>query len=97
LWADRFDGALDDIIDLQDGVTQLVVGAISPELDRAEIERARRRPSGNIDAVTEVYRGLPHIHWPTSPENNDAALQHFQNAIALDPTFPDPAAFSGCM
>jgi len=88
LWADRFDGALDDIFDLQDKVTQLVVGAISPELDRAEIERARRTPSGNIDAVTEVYRGLPHIHWPTSPENNDAALQHFRNAIALDPTFP---------
>ena len=86
--ADRFDGALDDIFDLQDSVTQLVVGAISPELDRAEIERARRRPSGNIDAVTEAYRGLPHVHWPTTPENNDAALQHFRNAIALDPTFP---------
>ncbi len=90
LWADRFDGALDDIFALQDSVTQLVVGAISPELDRAEIERARRRPSGNIDAVTEAYRGLPHINWPTSPENNDAALQHFRNAIALDPTFPNP-------
>ena len=90
LWADRFDGALDDIFALQDKVTQLVVGAISPELERAEIERARRRPSGNIDAVTEYYRGLPHIHRPTSPENNDAALQHFQNAIALDPTFPNP-------
>ena len=41
LWADRFDGALDDIFDLQDRVTQLVMGAIAPELDRAEIERAR--------------------------------------------------------
>jgi adenylate cyclase len=90
LWADRFDGALDDVFALQDSVTQLVVGAISPELGRAEIARARRRPSGNIDAVTEVYRGLPHIQWPTTPENNDAALQHFRNAIALDPTFPDP-------
>ena len=60
LWADRFDGALDDIFALQDSVTQLVVGAISPELGRAEIARARRRPSGNIDAVTEVYRGLAH-------------------------------------
>ena len=52
-----------------------------------EIERASRRPIGNIDAVTEYYRGLPHIYWPTSPENNDAALQHFKNAIALDPTY----------
>jgi TolB-like protein/class 3 adenylate cyclase len=88
LWADRFDGALDDIFALQDSVTQLVVGAISPELERAEIERARRRASGNIDAVTEVYRGLPHIYRPTTPENNEVALQHFRRAIALDPTFP---------
>jgi adenylate cyclase len=88
LWADRFDGALDDIFDLQDEVTQQVVGAIEPELDRAEIVRASRKPIGNIDAITELYRGLPHVYWPTSPENNDAALQHFKNAIALDPTFP---------
>jgi adenylate cyclase len=87
LWADRFDGALEDVFDLQDKVTQLVVGAISPELDRAEIVRASRMPIGNIDAITEFYRGLPHVHWPTGPENNDAALQHFRNAIALDPTF----------
>ena len=40
LWADRFDGALEDIFDLQDKVTQQVVGAIAPELERAEIERA---------------------------------------------------------
>jgi TolB-like protein len=64
LWADRFDGALDDIFDLQD--PREVVGAIEPELDR----------------------GLPHVNWSTGPENNDAALQHFRNAIALDPTFP---------
>jgi TolB-like protein/class 3 adenylate cyclase len=98
LWADRFDGALEDIFELQDGVTQQVVGAIAPELDRAEIERARRRPTGNFDAVTEHYRGLPHIHWPTSAENNDAALQHFKNAIARDPSFP-PAygGAAGCL
>jgi TolB-like protein/Tfp pilus assembly protein PilF len=88
LWADRFDGALEDVFDLQDNVTQQVVGAINPELNRAEIARVSRVPVGNIDAVTEVYRGLPHIYWPTTPENNDAALQHFRNAIALDPTFP---------
>jgi TolB-like protein len=88
LWADRFDGALDDIFDLQDSLTQQVVGAIQPELERAEIARASRRPIGNVDAITEYYRGLPHIQWPTTPENNDVALQHFRNAIALDPTFP---------
>lgn len=87
LWADRFEGAPDDIFLLQDELTRHVVGAIEPELDRAEIQRARRKPPGNIDAVTELYRGLPHISWPTTPENNDIALQHFRNAMALDPTF----------
>ncbi|MFO1111657.1 MAG: winged helix-turn-helix domain-containing tetratricopeptide repeat protein [Bradyrhizobium sp.] len=87
IWADRLDGVLDDIFDLQDKVTQRVVGAIAPELDRAEIERAGRLPPGNIDAVTAYYRGLPHIGFPTSPKSNDAALRHFESAIALDPNF----------
>ena len=42
LWADRLDGVLEDIFGLQDKVTLHVVGAIAPELDRAEIERASR-------------------------------------------------------
>jgi TolB-like protein len=87
LWVDRFDGVLDDVFDLQDKVTQQVVGAIAPEVDRAEMERARRRPLGNIDAVTAYYRGLPNVGFPTSAENNDDALKHFETAIALDPGF----------
>lgn len=98
LWADRFDGTLDDIFDLQDKVTQQVVGAIAPEVDRAEIERARRRPVGNIDAVTAYYRGLPHIQFPTNPEHNDAALRDFNDAIALDPGFaPAYGGAAGCL
>src|SRR5882724_8199181 len=62
LWADRFEGEMEDIFDLQDQVTESVVGAIAPEIDRAEMERASRRTSGNIDAVTETYRGLPHVY-----------------------------------
>jgi TolB-like protein len=87
LWADRFDGLLDDIFDLQDKVTQQVVGAIAPEVERAEKERASRRPAGNIDAVTAYYRGLVQGGFPTSPANNDAAFRHFETAIALDPNF----------
>ena len=87
LWADRFDGALEDIFDLQDKVAQQVVGAIAPEVDRAEIERASRRSVGTIDAVIAYYRGLHHIEFPTSPENNDAALRDFNDAMALDRSF----------
>jgi TolB-like protein len=93
LWADQFEGLLEDFFDLQDKVTAQVIGAIAPEIDRAEIERASRRPTGSIDAVTEHYRGLPHVHRPTAPSNNDIAIRHFRNAIALDPNFS--AAYGG--
>lgn len=98
LWADRFDGTLDDIFDLQDKVTQQVVGAIAPEVDRAEIERARRKSVGSIYAVTAYYRGLPHILYPTTSDNNDVALRSFNDAIALDPSFvPAYAGAAGCL
>jgi TolB-like protein len=87
LWADRFDGGLENIFELQDKVTRQVIGAITPQINQAEIDRASRRPISSIDAVTECYRGISHVQWPTGPENNDAALQYFKNAMALDPTY----------
>jgi adenylate cyclase len=56
IWADRFDGALEDVFELQDRVTTSVVGAIVPKLDAAEIERARRKPIENLDAYDCVLR-----------------------------------------
>src|SRR5437764_5171379 len=50
LWADRFEGSLDDIFELQDQVAERVVGAIMPKLERAEIERAKRKPTESLDA-----------------------------------------------
>ena len=58
LWADRFDGALEDIFDLQDQVTASVVGAIAPKLEQAEIERAKRKPTENLDAYDYYLRWL---------------------------------------
>ena len=56
LWAERFDGGLGDIFDLQDQVTESVVGAIAPAVERAEIERAKRKPTGSLDAYTLYFR-----------------------------------------
>ena len=58
LWADRFDGGLDDIFELQDQVTESVVGAIAPAVEKAEIERAKRKPTESLDAYTLYLRGL---------------------------------------
>jgi adenylate cyclase len=58
IWADRFDGALDDIFQLQDRVAGEVVGAIEPKLRLAEIERAIRKPTDSLDAWDLYLRAL---------------------------------------
>jgi TolB-like protein len=50
IWADRFDGTLDDIFDVQDQVASSVVGAIEPKLRQSEIQRATRKPTASLDA-----------------------------------------------
>jgi TolB-like protein/tetratricopeptide (TPR) repeat protein len=84
LWADRFDGALEDIFDLQDQVTSSVVGAIAPMLQREEIKRARRKPTENLDAYDYYLRGLASARRWTKDANSEA-LQLFCKAIQLDP------------
>ena len=86
LWADRFDGTLKDIFDLQDQVTASVVGAIGPKLEQTEIERAKRKPTENLDAYEYYLRGIAN-HYPATTETNDEALRLFYRAIELDPGF----------
>ena len=86
LWADRFDGGLEDVFDLQDQVTTNVVGAIAPTLERAEIERAKRKPTESLDAYDYFLRGMANVHQWTS-DANDEALRMFRIAIELDPDF----------
>ena len=86
LWADRFDGALEDIFDLQDQVTASVVGAIAPKLEQAEIDRAKRKPTESLDAYDYFLRGLAGFHQWTREANVDA-LSSFSRAIELDPSF----------
>ena len=86
LWAERFDGALEDIFDLQDQVTSSVVSAIAPKLEQAEIERSRRKPTESLDAYDYYLRGLAALHrW--EEKSSEEALAMFHRAIALDPTY----------
>ena len=89
LWADRFDGSLEDIFDLQDRVTTSVVTAVAPKVDQAEIERARRKPVENLDAYDLFLRGMAHSHVLTR-EAQEESLQLFNRAIELDPNFATP-------
>jgi TolB-like protein len=94
LWADRYDGGLDDIFDLQDQVTESVVGAIAPAVERAEIERAKRKPTESLDAYALYLRGLAGYYQFGSRQANDEALRLFNSAINLDPDFASAYALA---
>ena len=86
IWADRFDSDLDDIFDLQDSVTSSVIGAISPELERAEIERARRKPTESLQAY-DYYLRSKFSTYQWTREGNGEALRMAKLAISHDPAF----------
>jgi TolB-like protein/class 3 adenylate cyclase len=86
LWADRFDGDLADIFELQDRVTSSVVGTIAPKLEQAEIERSKRKPTESLDAYDYFLRGMAAFHQFTK-EANVEALQMFTRAFDRDPQF----------
>jgi len=89
LWADHFDGGLEDIFDLQDQVAASVVGAIAPKLEQAEIERAKRKPTESLDAYDYFLRGMASTHRMTRDATSEA-LELFARASELDPDFASP-------
>jgi TolB-like protein/tetratricopeptide (TPR) repeat protein len=93
LWADRFDGTLDDIFELQDQVATSVVGAIAPQLERAEIGRSKRKPTESLDAYDYHLRGMANVHRGTREAINEA-LTLFLKATELDPDFASAYAMA---
>ena len=86
LWADRFDGAIEDIFDLQDQVTSRVLGAIAPKLQQAEIERAARKAPQSLDAWESFIRGL-HLFSQHSNSSTWEAIGVLDHAVKLDPGY----------
>jgi TolB-like protein len=86
VWADRFEGSPQDVFELQDDVTEKVVIAIAPQVERAEIARALRRPPGNTDAYDCYLKGLAWLTYANA-ESGERALDLFNKASALDPDF----------
>ena len=86
LWANRFDGGLDDVFDLQDRITASVVGAIEPTMRKAEIERAHRKPVENLDAYDLYLRALPHVYAMRSDENL-LGIGLLDKAVEFEPSY----------
>jgi TolB-like protein/tetratricopeptide (TPR) repeat protein len=89
LWADRFDGSLADVFDLQDRVATSVVSAVAPRLDRAEFERARRKRVGDLTAYDCFLRGFAFFVLKTRESLADA-IRLWYRAIELDPALATP-------
>jgi TolB-like protein len=86
LWADRFEGSLADVFDLQDQVALSVAGVIEPTLRQAEIERARRKRPDSLDAYDLYLRALPYA-FTSMPGDADKALALLGKAIELEPDY----------
>jgi TolB-like protein/predicted Zn-dependent protease len=86
VWADSFDGSLEDIFDLQDRITASVVSAIEPNLQLAEIERLKQKPPANFDAYDLVLRAQQHWYEYTD-ESLAEALRCLEKARDIDPNY----------
>jgi adenylate cyclase len=86
VWAERFDGTVSDVFDLQDDITERVVGVIEPSLRRREIERSRRKRPDSLDAYDYYLRALPHMSRMT-PREVRLGAEHLERALELDPDY----------
>jgi adenylate cyclase len=94
IWAERFDGELEDIFDLQDRVTSSVIGAIYPSIRFAEIERSRRKRPQDLSAYDYAMRAMPHV-WALEKDESAKALEMLDAAIAIDPKYPLALSLAG--
>jgi len=83
LWADRFDGSLEDIFELQDRVAVSVAGVIEPALQAAEMRRSAARPTPDLSAYDLYLRALA-AFFPTTKDRAIEALGLLEQAIAID-------------
>ena len=87
LWADRYDGSLDDIFDLQDRITEAVAGALQPSIRLAEIERSRRKRPQELGAYDYAMRAMQHA-WLLEEDAAARALELLGKALEIDPDYP---------
>jgi adenylate cyclase len=93
LWADRFDGTLEDSFDLQDKITESVIGSVEPVLRLTEVERARRKPEASLDVYELTRRALPAAFAETAEDNREA-LRVLSRALEIDGGYPTANALA---
>ena len=92
LWADKFDGGLEDVFELQDQITDRVVGIVEPSIRKSEIDRSRRKRPERLDAYDLYLRALPHLASMSIAEV-PIAVSILHDALKLDPNYPAAHAY----
>jgi TolB-like protein/tetratricopeptide (TPR) repeat protein len=93
IWADRFDGELSDIFDLQDRITQKVVASIEPTMQLAEIERLKHTKAVDLNAYDYLLRAQQ-LEFQFTEESYAQALEHLEQCIRIDPTYAPAQALA---
>jgi TolB-like protein len=94
IWADRFEGEISDVFELQDRITESVVGAIEPKLQLAEIARLKQKPVSNLDAY-DLYLRAMQLEYESTKESLDEAIVCIDRALALDSAYAPVMALAG--
>ncbi|MFT5182714.1 MAG: adenylate cyclase, partial [Alphaproteobacteria bacterium] len=94
VWAERYDGDIDDIFDLQDRITEQVAGALQPSIRIAEIERSRRKRPQDLGAYDYAMRAMPHV-WVLEKDESAIALELLDKSLEIDPDYPLALALAG--
>ena len=92
VWAERYDRQLDDIFDLQDEMTQTIIGAVEPEISAVERARVSSKAPETLDAWESFQRGVHHM-WSYSEGDHENALKFLTRATELDPGFAPAHAY----
>ena len=89
IWAEKFDGDLADVFDLQDEITTAISTTLIAEITHAEIARVRKKHPENFDAWDHYIKALPLVH-KLEPEANEEAKRTLTKALEIDPEFSAP-------
>jgi adenylate cyclase len=94
VWSSRHDGALEEVFDLQDRITEQVAGALQPSIRIAEIERSRRKRPQDLGSYDYTMRAMPHV-WALEKEESVKALDLLEKALLIDPNYPLALSLAG--
>ncbi len=94
VWADRFEGSLEDVFDLQDRITESIVSAVQPSLLNAEIARARVKPTASLHAYDLVLRAMPGLLPGSTRAAQDESASFLRQALEKDPRYATARAMS---